>query len=81
MSQILRKRCGEAEVPPDYIDVQEPKRFHGEETEQFFQLQQLDQTLADNGEECAHSEELVNGVMRSLEEEIVATCCTSNPRQ
>lgn len=79
MSQILRKCCGEAEGPPDYIDVQEPKRFHGEEREQFLQLLQLDETLADDEVECAHSEELVNDVMRSLEEEIAATRCTSNP--
>lgn len=79
MSQLLRKRSGEAEGPSDYIEVQEPKRFHGEEREQFLQLVQLDQTLADDEVECAYSEELVNGVMRSLEEDIAATCCTSNP--
>lgn len=64
---------------PDYIDVQDAKRAHGEETEQFLQLLQLGQTLADDEEECALSEELVNGVMRSLEKEIALTCCTSYP--
>lgn len=73
MSQILRKRCGEAEGLPDYIDVQEAKRFHGEEREQFLQLVQLDQTIADDEVESAHSEELVNEVMRSLDEVVAAT--------
>jgi len=77
MSQTLKKRCREA--LPDYNDVQEPKRFHCEEADQFLHLLQLDQTLADEEEECALSEELVNEVMRSLEEEIAATCSSSFP--
>lgn len=64
----------------DSIDVQEPKRFHGEETDEFLQLLQLDKTLTDEEEEeSAPSEELVEGVMRSLEEEIGVTCSTSYP--
>lgn len=70
MSQTLRKRCREPEVLPESMDVREPKRFYGEETERFLHLLQLDETLVDEEEECALSEELVNGVMRSLEEEI-----------
>jgi len=77
MSQTLRKRCCEPEGLPDYNDVEEPKRFHGEETDQFLHLLQLDQALAEEEEECVLSEELVNGVIRSLDEEIAATCCTS----
>jgi hypothetical protein len=77
MSQTLGKREREPESLKDSIDVGEPKRFHGEETDRF--LLQLDKTLSDEDEEeeCAPSEELVNGVMRSLEEEIAATCTTS----
>jgi len=78
----LRKRDREPEALPDSIAVREPKRFHGEETYILLHLLQLDQTLADDGEELeefAPSEELVNRVMRSLEEEIAATCSTSYP--
>lgn len=80
MSQTLRKREREPEALPDSIDAGEPKRFHGEETEQFLYLQQLDKTLADGDEEeeCPPSEDVVNGVMRSFEEEIAATCSTSH---
>jgi len=78
MSETLRKRGREAEALLDSIDVGEPKRFHGEETDGFFHLQQLDKTLTDDDEEeYSPSEELVNGVMRSLEEEIATTCSTS----
>ena len=60
-------------------DVQEPKRFHGEETDRFLHLLQLDKTFDDVEEDCAPSEELVEGVMRSLEEELGVTCSTSYP--
>jgi len=78
MSQTLGKREREPESLKDSIDVGEPKRFHGEETYRF--LLQLDKTLADEDEEeeCAPSEELVSRIMRSLEEEIAATCYTSH---
>jgi len=77
MSQTLGKRERELESLQDSIDVGEPKRFHIEETDWF--LLQLGKTLTDEDEEeeCAPSEELVNGIMRSLEEEIAATCSTS----
>jgi len=78
MCETLRKRGPDSEVPLDSIDVREPKRFHREETDRFLDLLQLDKTLSDvDEEECALSEELVNGVMRSLEEEIAETCSTS----
>lgn len=78
MSETLRKRGREAEALQDSIDVGEPKRFHREETERFLQLLQLDETLSvEDEEEYTPSEELVNGIMRSLEEEIAVTCSTS----
>jgi hypothetical protein len=78
MTETLRKRGREHEVLPDSIDVPEPKRLHAEKTDRFLQLLQFDKTLADEEEEeCAPSEELVNGVMRSLEEEIAGTSSTS----
>lgn len=75
----LRKRVRDPESLPDSIDVQEPKRLHGEETDGLLELFELDQTLVndDEEEEFAPSEELVNEVMRSLEEEIAVTCSTS----
>lgn len=83
MSEALRKRGREPEaLLDDSIDVEEPKRFRREETDHFLHLQQLDKTLADDDEEeYSPSEELVNGVMRSLEEEIAATCSTSSSYQ
>lgn len=75
MSQTLGKREREPEPLLNSSVVGEPKRFHGEETDQF--LLQLDKTLSDEDEECAPSEELVSGIMRSLEEEIATTCSTS----
>lgn len=77
MSQTLGKREREPETLLNSSVVAEPKRFHGEETDQF--LFQLDKTLSDEDEEeeCAPSEELVSGIMRSLEEEIATTCSTS----
>lgn len=77
MSQTLGKREREPEPLLNSSVVAEPKRFHGEETDQF--LLQLDKTLSDEDEEeeCAPSEELVSGIMRSLEEEIATTCSTS----
>jgi len=78
MSETLRKRGREPEALLDSLDAGEAKRFHCEETDQFLHLLQLDKTLSDDDEEeCAPSEELVNGVMRSLEEVIAATCSTS----
>lgn len=80
MSETLRKRGREAEALLDSVDVGEPKRFHVEETDGLFHLQRLDKTLTDDDEEeYSPSEELVNGVMRSLEEEIATTCSTSYP--
>jgi len=80
MSQTFKKRACEPEAQTDAIDVREAKRFHGEETDEFLHLLELDKTLADDEEaECAPSEELLEGVMRSLEEEIAATCSTSYP--
>lgn len=80
MSDMLRKRGREPEALVDTMDVWEPKRFHAEEMERFLYLLQVDQTLTedDEDEECAPSEELIEGVMRSLEEEIAVTCSTSN---
>lgn len=78
MSVTLRKRGREPETLLDSIDAGEPKRFHGDETDRFLHLLQLDKTLTDDDEEeYAPSEELVNRVMKSLEEEISATCSTS----
>lgn len=80
MSQTIKKRACEPEAHTDSIDAREPKRFHGEETDGFLHLLELDKTLADDEqEELAPSEELLEGVMRSLEEEIAATCSTSCP--
>lgn len=77
MSQTLGKREREPEPLLNSSVFGEPKRFHGEETDRF--LLQLDKTLSDEDEEeeCAPSEELVSGIMRSLEEEIATTCSTS----
>jgi len=76
---LLRKRDREIEAPPESTDVQTQKRFHGEETDEFLHL--IDQTLAEDDEEdeFSPSEEVVNRVMRSLEEEIGTTCSTSYP--
>jgi len=80
MYETLRKRGREPEALADAIDVREPKRIHSEETERFLCLLQLDKTLDDDeDEECAPNEELVNVVMRSLEEEIAPTSSTYNP--
>lgn len=73
MPQTLRKRGREPESLADSNDVQKPKRFPGEQTDRFLDLLQLDQSLAEEEEEYAPSEELVSGVMRSLEEEIAST--------
>jgi hypothetical protein len=77
MPQTLRKRGREPKSLADSNDVQKPKRFPGEQTDRFLDLLQLDQSLAEEEEEYAPSEELVSGVMRSLEEEIASTCSTS----
>jgi hypothetical protein len=78
MSQTLSKRGREPEALADSIDVREAKRFLGEETDRFLDLLQLEQSLAEEEEDCAPSEELISGVMRSLEKEIAVTCRTSN---
>jgi hypothetical protein len=76
----LRKRDREPEAMRDSVDVREAKRSHGQQTDRFPDLLQLDRILSDDDdEEFAPSEELLNGVMRSLEEEIGATCSTSYP--
>lgn len=75
MSEALRKRSREPEAMPDSIGVREPKRLRDEEMEGFLHLLQLHED--DDEEECAPSEELVNGVMKSLEEEIGSSCSSS----
>lgn len=77
MSQTLRKRSYEPEALVDSDGVREQKRLQGEETSRFLDLLQLEQTLAEEAEESATSEELVSELMRSLEEEIAATCSTA----
>jgi len=76
MSQALKKRGRELEALPVSADVQEAKRFHGEETWRFCQL---DKNLSKEEEVYAPSEEVVNEVMKSLEEEIGTAPFTSNP--
>jgi len=76
MAETLRKRDREREVLPDSTGVREPKRFHSEKADRFLHLLQFDVTIADEEEECAPSEEIIIGVMRSLEEEIEGTSCT-----
>lgn len=73
MSQTLRKRGREPEALPDSLDILESKRFKGQETDRFYHLPLLGETLAEEAE-CAPSENFGTGVMRSLEEEISATC-------
>lgn len=77
MSQTLKKRGRQTEALLDSMDVLESKRFDCEETDRFIHLLQLDKTLAYDEEECAPSEELLDGVMRTLEDLIAATCSTS----
>lgn len=77
MTQTLKKRCLERGALPDSTDILATKRVHTERTDCFLHLLQFDKTLADETEECAPSEEVVNGVMRSLEEEIAGISCTS----
>lgn len=74
MSDTLRKRGREAEVLLDSTEVQESKRFNGEETDPFRHLPLLDKTLLE--EETASSEDVVSEVMGSPEKEISATCST-----
>jgi len=75
MSDALRKRSREPEAQLDSIDVRESKRFNGEETDLFPLLPLLEKTVApEEEEECAYGEDFVSDVMRSLEEEISATC-------
>lgn len=73
MSEILRKRSRELECLPDCSEAREWKRFQVEEMDQFHHLLLLDKTIAAAEEECVPSEEAVNEVMRSLEEEIGVT--------
>jgi len=79
MSQTIKKRGREPEALPVSTDVREAKRFHGEETDRFCHLLLLDKMLSQEEEECAPSEEVVNGVMESLEEEIGTTSFTFCP--
>jgi len=65
MSETLRKRAREPEALPNSAEVRESKRFNGEDK---FTLSEED--------EAASSEDFVSEVMRSLEEEISATCST-----
>lgn len=75
MSMNLGKREREESLLKS-IDVGEPKRFHGEQTDRF--VLQLDETPTDEDEEeCAPNGELANGIMKSLEEQISPTCSTS----
>jgi len=76
MTQTLRKRDREPEALPVSTDAQEVKRFHGEETGWFCQL---DKTLSQEEEEWGASEEVINEVMKSLEEEISTAPFTSCP--
>lgn len=76
----LRKSDSQPEALPDSVNVREPKHFHGEERDRFLHVLQIAKTLADDDdEEFAPSEELVNQVMKSLEEEIASNCCTYYP--
>lgn len=79
MSDTLRKRGREPQALLESIDAGDPKRLCSEETDRFLHLVQLDKTLSEvDDDECAPSEELVNRVMKSLEEEIEATSSTSH---
>lgn len=76
----LRKRNHQPEALPDFIDIPEPKRFHGEEKNRFLHIMQIAKTLADDDDdEFSPSEELLNQVMKSLEEAIGSKCSTYNP--
>jgi len=80
--EATKKRSPEHESLPDSSHIRDPKRPHAENTGGFFHLLQVEKTLAadeEEEEECPPSEELVNGVMRSLEEEIAGTSCRSDP--
>ena len=77
VSNKLRKCGREPEAPLDSVDAGDPKRFHSEETDGFLYLLEVDKILSEDAEEeCAPNEELLNGVMRILEEENAATCST-----
>lgn len=71
MSDTLRKRGREPEVLLDSIEVRDSKRFNGEETDLFRPLPLLDKTLPE--EKAACNEDIANGIMRSVEEEISAS--------
>lgn len=76
MFDIHRKRGGELEAPPNSTEVRESKRFKGEETDLSSEFSQLDRFTLAEEEAAASSEDLVSGVMRTLEEDISATCST-----
>lgn len=70
MSQTLRKRGREPESLPD------SKRFNGQDTDPFLDLQLLGETVAAAEEECDSSKDFGCEAMRSLDEEVNATCPT-----
>lgn len=76
MFDIHRKRGGELEAPPNSTEVRESKRFKGEETDLFSEFSQLDRFTVAEEEAAASSDDRVSGVMRTLEEDISATCST-----
>jgi len=81
MTQTLRKRDREPEALLVSTDVLEAKRVHGEETERFSPVLQLDKILSQEEEEWGASEEVINEVKKSLEEEICTprfNSCPSN---
>lgn len=79
MSQELKKRGREPEALPASTHIREAKRFYGEEKDLFCSVLVLDKILSQEEEEYAPSEEVVNGIMKTLEEEIGMTCFTFNP--
>lgn len=79
MSQALKKRGREFEALPTSTHIPEAKRFYGEEKDLFCSVLVLDNILSQEEEEYAPSEEVVNGVMKSLEEEIGMPCFTFDP--
>lgn len=79
MSQALKKRGRELEALPVSADVKEAKRFHGEEMDRLCNVLVLDKNLSQEEEVYAPTEEVVNGVMKSLEEEIGMPCFTFDP--
>ncbi|GLJ07830.1 hypothetical protein SUGI_0074990 [Cryptomeria japonica] len=66
MAGLLKKRCREDEAP-----LTSPKRSRAETEKLIFEL-------LEEEEKCTASEEVVNGIMRSLEEEIGLTSCSTS---